>query len=66
MLHGDASCGKRPGVCEDVRRVRVPTQGQDSRMFQKEQLVRDAVIRALGNEPLLEGMRPGVGHAPEP
>jgi len=66
VLDGDTSRDERLGMCKDVCRVRVPTECQDSRMFQKDQLVRDAVIGAPSREPLLERMPLSVGDASKP
>ena len=51
---------------QDVRGVGLAAQGQDRRMLQQQQVVRDLAGSALVDQSALEGMRSGVLDAAEP
>ena len=64
--HLDPAGAQLIGRGEDMRRVGVPSQGQDGRMLQQQQLVADPIVGTLGRQPALEGMGLAVVDPAEP
>ena len=62
----DASSLELLGRRQDVRRVGVLAEGQDCRVFEQQQLVADAGVGSVIDEPLLERVRLAVVDATEP
>lgn len=63
---GDALRLELCGTSQDVRRVRVPAEGQNGRVLQQEKLIRDASGETLVNKPFLERVRSWVLDPAEP
>ena len=65
-MDGDAAGREGLGRGQDVGRVRVSTEGQDGRVLEEQELIRDRPVGALGDQALLEGVGRLVVHPTEP